>query len=177
MPHCAIYIYIYIYIFHNIVPHTLLSPWIFLSFTKFPSHFVYIYIYIYHNTVPHTLLSPWIFLSFTKFPSHFVCIYIYIYHNTVPHTLLSPWIFLSFTKSPFHFVSGTMLHFHTELLTLHSSCRQPHSALEETSPCHNSLLSMNLAHTHLIPALTTASHSSPPVTKICKLSYCFHSIT
>ena len=50
-------------------------------------------------------------------------------------TLLSPWISLSVIKFPSHFLSSTMLHFHTELLVLHNSHKQPISALEEIS-CH-----------------------------------------
>ena len=35
---------------------------------------------------------------------------------------------------PFHFLSASMLHSYAELLALHSSCKQPISALEEASP-------------------------------------------
>ena len=40
---------------------------------------------------------------------------------------------LSYVKFPSHLLSSTMLHLNIELLALHSSCKQPHSALEKTS--------------------------------------------
>ena len=73
----------------------------------------------------------------------------------VLHTLLYPCISLSFMKFSSIFPSGTMLHFHTELLALHSCSKQPCLALKE-------IFCIFCIH---------------PVTQICEFPYCFHFVT
>ena len=68
-------------------------------------------------------------LSYSSPTSVSSCCFFYI--PAVMHTLLSPWISLSFIEFPSLILSGTMIHFHAELVALHSSCKQLLSALEE----------------------------------------------
>ena len=76
------------------------------------------------------------------------------------HSLLSPCISMSFVIFQSHFLSGTMLHFHTLLLALHSFCKQSLSGLKEIS-CSNLTPSLNLTHLHLV---VQPHHPSPPLT-------------
>ena len=84
---------------------------------------------------------------------------------------------LSFVTLPSHFLSGTLLHFHKELLALHRSWEQPLSALEKvtsntTLPKLNPPSSCSGSHSSFTP--TTCTHS---VTTIYELSSCFQLIT
>ena len=72
--------------------------------------------------------------------------------------------------SIFH-LSGTMLHFHTELLDMHSSRKQPYSDLDDT------FFHTITHHIRKIKKIRMGSHSSHtpstcthPVIKMCKLS-------
>ena len=64
-------------------------------------------------------------------------------------------------------LSGTMLHFHTVLLSLHSFYKQPLSAFKEILPYINPALSLILTHPLLVLALTPASHPPPPLLPLC----------
>ena len=89
------------------------------------------------------------------------------------HTLLSPLIFLSFIKFSSHFLSVTMLHFHTVLLALHRSYKQPLPALVEISYHTATHSTLNFVQPHLFLAISsfTSSTCTHPVTKICKFLY------
>ena len=57
--------------------------------------------------------------------------------------------------------SGNMLHFHTELLALHSSCKQLLVALKNLLSYSNMPQSLNITHPYLILAVTARIHNPP----------------
>ena len=70
-----------------------------------------------------------------------------------------------------------MFHIIRELLALHSSCKQPISALEETYFYTVTLhIQLNLIHLHLGQALIAASHHPVALTVNHKLQQCLSNI-
>ena len=116
-----------------------------------------------------TILSP----EHMTIPTNTVCnsklIYIFI---QTQHQLLSSFStfelysthcshhgFICSLKSPIS-LSGTIFYFYTELLVLHSCLRLRGNLVLYS----NSLHSLHLAHTHLVQAVTAASHPQPELT-------------
>ena len=99
---------------------------------------IYCFIQIQHQ---HQVLSSFpIFVMYYTYCSH---------HGSLFLPEIS--ILLSFT-----------LHTHSELLTLHSCCKQNLSTLDKIfSPCSNFPHLLNIAHQHLVVAVTAILHIPP----------------
>ena len=99
------------------------------------------------------------------------------------HTLLSLWIHLSFAKFPSRIHSGTMLHLYTELLALHTSRKQPLSAIRKlhfiqhptTFLKLNSPKSCSGSHSSLTSSTPTSSPCHPDMQAL--LLFPVHHIT
>ena len=78
--------------------------------------------------------------------------------------MLTPWISLNFVKFQSLFLSGTIVYFNAVFLALHCSYKQPFLALEKVS-CNTATHRSQLpCQSHLVPAVTAASHPPPELT-------------